>query len=196
MGAKSTPDRGRVDLYWIPLGAGATLPVVRWSGRLYERVAARRTGRQPQDLYHAALEIWLGDVRHAVEMAPAWGSGHGQDGIVGDGPVGFRFLGRSRFFRYEVRRWRDGVIPDLSEAVGGITPVTNEPDRALAVFEAVASFPRSTWGRDELAAGDMWNSNSLVAWAISRADIDALSITPPASGRAPGWRAGVIAASR
>ena len=27
------------------------------------------------------------------------------------------WLGRSRFFRYEVRRWRGGVIPDVSEAV-------------------------------------------------------------------------------
>jgi hypothetical protein len=26
-------------------------------------------------------------------------------------------LGRFRFFRYEIRSWRDGIIPDLAEAV-------------------------------------------------------------------------------
>jgi hypothetical protein len=169
---------------------------VRWSGRLFESVTARRAGRRPQDLYHAALEIWLDDVRYTVEMAPAWGTSHGQDGVVGFGPVGLSLLGRSRFFRYEVRRWRGGVIPDLAAAVGGVTRVTEETDRCVAVLESVATFPRSTWGRDELKTGDMWNSNSLVAWALIRGGVDISSITPPNGGRAPGWSAGVIAASR
>jgi hypothetical protein len=185
-----------VDLYWIPLGAGTALPIVRWSGRLFEAGVARRAGRQPQDLYHAALEIWLDDVRHTVEMAPAWGEGHGRDGVVGHGPVGLKLLGRSRFFRYEVRRWRDGLIPDLAEAVGGLTRVAEDTVRTVAVLEAVSTFPCSTWGRDELKTGDMWNSNSLVAWALTRGGVDVSSVTPPTGGRAPGWSAGVIAASR
>ncbi len=196
MGATCTPDTGRVDLYWIPLGAGATLPIVIWSGRLFEGLGARRARRKPQDLYHAALQIWLDDVSYTVEMAPAWGKGHGQDGVIGEGPVGLKMLGRSRFFRYEVRRWRYGVIPDLAEAVGAATCVTDDPDRSVAVFEAVSSFPRSTWGRDERKTGDMWNSNSLAAWALTRAGVDITSITPPTGGRAPGWSAGVVAASR
>jgi hypothetical protein len=196
MSAERLSGEDRVDLYWLPLGAGATLPVVRWSGRLFEAVVARRGGRLPQDLYHAALEIWLDDMRYTVEMAPAWGNGHGQDGVIGNGPVGFRMLGRSRFFSYEVRRWRNGVIPDLSEAVDGVTHLTSDTYSALGVFEAVSSFPPWTWGRDEIGVGDMWNSNSLVAWAITRAGIDASSLAPPTGGRAPGWSAGVIAASR
>jgi hypothetical protein len=88
------------------------------------------------------------------------------------------------------------VIPDLSEAVDGVTCLTTDTHSALAVFEAVSSFPRWTWGRDELGVGDMWNSNSLVAWAVTRADIDVSSLAPPTGGRAPGWSAGVIAASR
>ena len=82
MSAKCDPDEGRVDLYWIPLGAGSTTSIVRWSGRLFEAGAARRARRQPKDLYHAALEIWHDDVRYTVEMAPAWGSSHGQEGVI------------------------------------------------------------------------------------------------------------------
>ena len=196
MSAKCSSAKAWVDLYWIPLGAGATLPIVGWSGRLFESVAAHRTRRQPQDLYHAALEIWLNEVRYTVEMAPAWGNSHGQDGVVGAGPVGLRLLGRSRFFRYEVRRWRNGVIPDLAEAVGGLTRVTDAVEPTVAALDAVSTFPRSTWGRDELKTGDMWNSNSLVAWVLTCAGVDISTVAPPAGGRAPGWSAGVVAASR
>jgi hypothetical protein len=40
----------------------------------------------------------------------------------------------------------------------------------------------------------MWNSNSVVAWLLTRAGIDADAIRPPTGGRAPGWRAGIVAA--
>jgi hypothetical protein len=52
------------------------------------------------------------------------------------------------------------------------------------------------WGRDELGTGEMWNSNSVIAWVIARSGIEAQSIQPPQGGRAPGWRAGVVVASR
>jgi hypothetical protein len=52
------------------------------------------------------------------------------------------------------------------------------------------------WGRDELGAGEMWNSNSVIAWVIARGGIDAESIQAPQGGRAPGWRAGVVVARR
>jgi hypothetical protein len=39
----------------LPLGAGA-VATVRWSGRLYEAIEARRDHRQPCDLYHSALQ--------------------------------------------------------------------------------------------------------------------------------------------
>jgi hypothetical protein len=44
---------GRVDLYWLPLGAGGHF--VRLNGRLYEAVAARLQRRRARDLYHSAL---------------------------------------------------------------------------------------------------------------------------------------------
>jgi hypothetical protein len=52
------------------------------------------------------------------------------------------------------------------------------------------------WGRDELATGEMWNSNSVIAWVIARSGLDAESIQPPQGGRAPGWQAGVTIAHR
>jgi hypothetical protein len=50
------------------------------------------------------------------------------------------------------------------------------------------------WGRDELGAGEMWNSNSQISWLIACTGLDAVSIRPPAGGRAPGWHAGLVAA--
>jgi hypothetical protein len=86
---------------------------------MFELVVSRRSGRAARDLYHAALEVRVRGARFVVELAPAWGGGDTDRGVVARGPVGLTWLGRSRFFRYEVRRWRDGVIPDAAEAVGG-----------------------------------------------------------------------------
>ncbi len=188
------PDR--VDLYWIPLGAGGASPLVRWSGRLFEVLSARRDRRPALDLYHAALVVTVDGIRYVIEMAPAWGPGHAQPGVVGEGPVGLRVLGRSRFFRYEVRRWRDGVIPDLGEAVGGARRLSVEHAVASQILDVVPDFPRAVWGRDELRSGDMWNSNSLVAWLLARSGLDTNEVTPPPNGRAPGWSAGLAVAAR
>src|SRR4051794_6348111 len=107
---------GHIDLYWLPLGAGGH--VVQWNGRIYEALAAARQHRPRCALYHAALEVVLGGDRYAIEMAPVWNEPTPDRGAVCEGPVGARWLGRSRWFRYEVRRWRGGRIPDVAEAVG------------------------------------------------------------------------------
>jgi hypothetical protein len=39
----------------------------------------------------------------------------------------------------------------------------------------------------------MWNSNSVIAWVIARSGIDTAAIKPPEAGRAPGWKAGLVA---
>jgi len=188
-----TPPAG-VWVYWLPLGAGGH--VVRWNGRLYEAVAARGEHRPAAELYHCALEVVTGADRFVIEMAPAWagrGAGHG---VVLQGPVGLPWLGRFAAFRYEVRRWRDGIIPDLAEAVGGPCPAGDDAVRARRLLALVPQAPPLTWGRDELDAGDMWNSNSLVAWLLARSGHPTARIRPPAGGRAPGWRAGLVLADR
>ncbi len=190
------PSPNRVDLLWIPLGAGATTPVVRWSGRCYEAWHARRQRRERCVLYHSALDVRLDAVPYVVEMAPAWGSGPTERGVATEGPVGWPVLGRSSWFRYEVRLWRRGVIPDRAEAVGGPVTVTADPEAVRRVVALVPQFPCATWGRDERRTGDMWNSNSLVAWLLASSGVPVTGVRPPDGGRAPGWQAGLVAATR
>ncbi|MEJ7772585.1 MAG: hypothetical protein WKF51_11840 [Geodermatophilaceae bacterium] len=189
-------EAAQIDLYWLPLGAGDRLPCVRWNGRLFEALASRQQGRPATDLYHAALEVRVAEARFTIELTPAWGTVNADRGVVAVGPVGSRWLGRSRLFRYEVRRWRDGVIPDATEAVGGPVRVTDDQALANRVLDLVPAFPTLTWGRDELETGDMWNSNSLIAWLLARSGADTDHVTPPSRGRAPGWSAGLVVAAR
>ncbi len=98
-----------LDLYWIPLGAGGHS--VRYNGRVYEAIVARRSGRPRHDLYHAALVLRLDGVTHTIEVAPSPDADEASRGVVATGPVGSRHAGRWRIFRYEVRCWRGGEIP-------------------------------------------------------------------------------------
>ncbi|MDW5594739.1 hypothetical protein VSS74_10350 [Conexibacter stalactiti] len=185
-----------VDLWWLPLGAGGRF--VRFNGRAYEALVARMQRRPPRDLYHAALELRADGQRWVIEMAPAWdgaGGGSGGRGVVAEGPVGTRRAGRLRLFRYEIRRWRGGEIPDLAEAVGSPRRISGDEDAARRLLALVPQVPTHVWGRDELGAGDMWNSNSVVAWLLVRGGLDAAAVRPPVGGRAPGWRAGLVAAA-
>jgi hypothetical protein len=185
---------GGIDLYWIPLGAGAH--VVRLSGKVYEAMTAF-IGRRPRcALYHTALEVDGSDGRFVIESAPIRDNEGPERGVVAEGPVGTRWAGRFRLFRYEIRRWRDGSIPDANEAVGGPVRVANEMARAQRVLDLVPSVPIPVWGRDELHTGDMWNSNSLISWLLVRAGVDTQDLHPPPGGRAPGWDAGLVVARR
>jgi hypothetical protein len=64
------------------------------------------------------------------------------------------------------------------------------------VLELAPDVPTAVWGRDELGAGEMWNSNSLVSWLIVRSGLAIEEIEPPPGGRAPGWDAGIVVARR
>jgi hypothetical protein len=196
MPAGDAAGRGKaaVDLYWLPLGAGGHF--VRLNGRVYEALAARLERRPASDLYHSALQVEVAEGRFVIEQAPVHDWRGKQRGVVAEGAVGSRWAGRFRIFRYEIRLWPGGHIPDVAEAVDSPRPLTGDEDRARRVLDAVAQAPTPVWGRDELGTGEMWNSNSVIAWVIARSGIDAESIQPPAGGRAPGWRAGLVAARR
>ncbi len=97
----------------------------------------------------------------------------------------------SGFFRYEIRRWRGGDIPDVDEAVASPVRLSDDSGTAQRLLDLVPQVPTPVWGRDDLKTGEMWNSNSVTSWLISRSGIDARSIQPPERGRAPGWRAGL-----
>ena len=183
-----------VDLYWLPLGAGGHS--VRINGRVYEAVAAT-VGRRPRyDLYHSALQVQLPGEQFVIEQAPVPDLSDEQRGVVAVGPVGTRLAGRFRIFRYEVRVWRGGHIPDIAEAVESPQRLSDDKGVAQRVLEVAGEVPPLVWGRDEMGTGEMWNSNAVIAWIIARSGLDAKAVHPPAGGRAPGWSAGVAVAGR
>lgn len=186
----------RLYLYWIPLGAGGS-GFVRLNGRIYEALRARAEHREPMSLYHTALEVHSSNDRFVVEtMWPSPDDDTGARGVAVEGPVFSRRLAFIRIFRYEVRSWRNGMLPDAAEAVGGPQLVSADEDTARRLLGSVASVPRLVWGRDELGVGDMWNSNSVVSWLLIRSGVPMDAIQPPAAGRAPGWEAGLAAGRR
>jgi hypothetical protein len=188
-----TGSRSYVNLYWLPLGAGGHS--VRLNGKVFEAVVARLERRAMQDLYHAALEVTVPEGRFVIEQAPARARGSLR-GVVGEGSVGSRCAGSLRIFRYEIRRWRDGVIPDIAEAVDSPQLLSDDPVLARRVLELLSDVPTPVWGRDELHAGEMWNSNSVIAWVLARSGLDVEAVRPPAGGRVPGWHAGLAIARR
>jgi hypothetical protein len=181
-----------VDLYWLPLGAGGHS--VRYNGRVYEAVVAAFERRARCDLYHSALEVRVPRGRYVIEMTPVVGGGRGDHGVVARGSVGSRVLGWADFFRYEVRRWRDGEIPDVADAVESPRRLTGDATLAGRMLELVPRVPTPTWGRDELRTGDMWNSNSLISWLLVSSGVDIERVPLPVGGRAPGWDAGIVVA--
>jgi hypothetical protein len=183
-----------IDLYWLPLGAGGHS--VRLNGRLFEAVAARLERRPSCDLYHSALEVHVPEGRFVIEQAPIRADDRAERGVVAEGAVGSRRAGRFRIFRYEVRCWCGGMIPDIDEAVESPQRLTDDPERARRILDLARHVPTPVWGRDELAAGEMWNSNSVIAWLIAGCGLLAESIRPPPGGRAPGWGAGLVVARR
>jgi hypothetical protein len=187
-----------LDLYWLPLGAGAPSGshLVRFNGKAYEALSATIARRRPLDLYHAGLEVRLGDGSFVIEVAPSPDSHGGRRGVVAQGSVGSRSAGAFRLFRYEVRCWSGGTISDIEEAVASPVRLTAEPRIAHRLVELVPEVPTPVWGRDELRAGDMWNSNSVISWLIARAGLPVEDVSLPPHGRAPGWDAGIVVARR
>ena len=185
-------DLSTVELYWIPLGAGHHS--VRINGLVYEAFTSALERRARCDLYHSVLVVCLPDGNYWIEMTPVPDNHGVERGVVAEGPVGSRLLGRSRLFRYEIRRWWDGVVPDLDFAVGSPIRVSDDSGVAHRIFDLLPTVPRHVWGRDVLDVGDMWSCNSVVSWTLASAGVDTSAIPMPPKGRAPGWDAGLAAA--
>jgi hypothetical protein len=75
-----------VDLYWIPLGAGAHF--VRLTGKIYEALKALSEHRGPLDLCHSALQIWLPHDRLVIECAAILNLRGAERGVVAGGRSG------------------------------------------------------------------------------------------------------------
>ena len=182
-----------VEVLWIPLGAGHHL--VRISGRAFEGLTAFVQRRPACDLYHSALVVTTAAGHYVIEMTPVPDRHGEQRGVVAEGAVGSAWLGKLRVFRYEIHRWHEGVIPD-AELATATTSLQLEPADGQRLLDLVPSVPTPVWGRDELDAGEMWNSNSVTSWILHRAGVDATDLAPPDGGRAPGWDAGLAVAAR
>jgi hypothetical protein len=193
-GLPDTAVEAAVDLSWIPLGAGGHS--VRFNGIVYEAISARLQRRPRCDLYHSVLEVRTPGGLYTVEMTPVPNRRGWERGVVAEGAVGTSWLGRLRIFRYEIRRWCNGVIPDLRHTVGTPIRVTEDPAVAQQVLDLLSSVPTPTWGRDELQAGEMWSCNSIISWVLAQAGLDTGAIPLPSRGRAPGWNAGIAIARR
>lgn len=108
------------------------------------------------------------------------------------GPVGrtssaVPIRGASVARRSDSGRGRGGREPDACDRRSGAR---------RASPRLVPHVPMPVWGRDELDAGEMWNSNSLTSWLICRSGLHVETIRLPPGGRAPGWHAGVVVARR
>jgi len=121
-------------------------------------------------------------------MTPIRPSDGSEPGVVAEGAVGARAAGRFRLFRYEVRRWRDGVITDIDEAVESPHRLSDELVRARRLLELVPQVPTPVWGRDELGA-----AGSIPARPI---ELDDLSDLRSVSNRSIWHSGGLIAAQR
>jgi hypothetical protein len=190
----ATTCRATVDLHWIPLGAGGHS--VRFNGKVFEAISSLIDGRPRCEIYHSALTIHVPDGFFTVEMTPIPDRRGWQRGVVAEGAVGSRWAGNLRIFRYEIRCWRDGVIPDLRFTPVRPARLTDMVPTAERILEVLPSVPRAVWGRDELRAGEMWSCNSIISWALTRAGLNTESIALPQGGRAPGWQAGIVVAQR
>jgi hypothetical protein len=189
----SSGSRSGVDLYWLPLGARGH--VLRIGGKLFEAVGSWLEHREARDIYHSVLEVRVPEGRFVIEMGPVADSNGAGRGVVAEGSVGARWAGRLRILRYEVRCWRGGVTA-YNYAVESPRRLTENEAPARRVLDLVPHVPTPVWGRDELRAGEMWCCNSLTSWLLMASGLSVESIWPPAGGRAPGWKAGAVAADR
>jgi hypothetical protein len=183
-----------VALYWLPLGAGGHS--VRLNGNIFEAVAARIERRDRCDLYHSALIVRARMGTYIIEQGPVWQGLPADRGVVVEGAVGARAAGRFKLFRYEIRCWRDGILPDIGEAVESPQRLAEDAAAAERVLHVIQTVPAPVWGRDELQTGEMWNSNSVISWLIVRSGLNVDAVRLPMQGRAPGWDAGVVFARR
>ena len=167
-----------IDLYWLPLGAGGHS--VRLNGLVFEAIAARLAAPgPPTSTTRRSRSTCRRDGRDRA------GAGVGRERRPGRrrrGSVGTRAAGRFRLFRYEVRRWRDGVIPDLAEAVESPRRLSDDRDLRAAVARARAGVADASLGSRRAAHGRDVELELAHLLAVVRSGLDVDSIRLPRAG--------------
>ena len=174
-----------VELYWIPLGAGGHC--VRFNGRIFEALdaarrapsalrplprGARRPARRPALHDRARRRRRTPTRRAAASSAPAPSAAATSAGCA---------CFATRFAAGEADR-----SPTWTTRSAGRCRLTTDPGVARRLLDLVAAVPRPVWGRDELDAGEMWNSNSVIAWLVATAGLPADELEPAAAGQGAG----------
>ena len=94
------------------------------------------------DLYHSALVVTVPSGRFVIENSwPLPDRNGATRGVAVEGPVGNRRLARFQSFRYEIRRWRNGVIADIAEAVNSPQRLSIDEEIAYRLLELVERVP-------------------------------------------------------
>lgn len=113
--------------HWVPAHAAQC---GRGRGRLYEAMVATLHHRPRFDLHHSVLIVRWNGHAFAIEMAPVWAVHASDRGVTAEGPVGMPSWGRARVFRYEIRCWPDGTLPDVAAAVDSPRRVSTDETKA------------------------------------------------------------------
>ena len=189
------PGPAAVELYWLPLGAGGHSVQV-------QRPRLRGPGRGARP---AALDL-ISTTRHYASVSPREGSSSNRRlfpiGVAAN--VASSSRGRSAAdglgdFACFVTRSGSGLaarFPTSRRPLTARETTERRRDTGRRVLARAEEVPPLTWGRDEMRTGEMWNSNAVIAWVLSRSGIDAAQVMPPRGGRAPGWNAGLAVAQR
>lgn len=170
-----------VAIAWRPVGGRVSRRTSGW----WESIEAARGHRTACELVHAMLLLRPERDTLLLEMTPTWAATrHGVE-VLATGAVGSRALGRIPFFRYEVRL-RTALLDDDGIAL------SDDPSVAAALVDRAPAVPPLVWGA-RTGEGDLWTSNSVVAWLLADAGL-VTGLVPPPGCRAPGWDAGIAAA--
>ena len=179
------------ELHWIPVGAGTRFQ--RRSLLLYEWVAARLSHRRALTLVHAGVTGALGGQPFTLELMPAPGGPNLRGEVTG--PVGAKWAGRLRLFRYQVCLLEKAELPDQRWAVSPPLLLTDDSATVTKIQEFSRRVPAYTWGRRRRGHPEMWTSDSALSWILAMAGVEDQSIAPPPESRAPGWYAGIAEAA-
>jgi hypothetical protein len=178
----------RVDLFWIPVGAG-TSRLQQASLRVWEAIEATRARRPKAVLLHSALKLaYDGGRIFTLELTPAFLGGPAPP--IATGPVGLRGADRLRLFRYQLRCLPVTALPDEEWAVESPVRLSGDCEVAQRILSLAPTVPAHVWGRRVAGTREMWTSDSVISWLLVRAGIDLSNVRPPSGGRAPGWFAG------
>jgi hypothetical protein len=176
------------------VGAGSISRARKKSLDAWEAINALIARRPRAELYHSALKVALDGTVYAIEVTPVFRDDREPPAMTG--PVGVRGADRFRIFRYQLRCSPGWRLPDEEYAVGEPARLEDSCEGARRVLDLAPTVPPYVWGRRVPGTTEMWTSDSAISWMLIRAGVDLSSVGPPPGGRAPGWMAGVEAASR